>query len=72
MKDEKEKKEGRNSSKAGGLVANALIVEFLKNSASKNEVFESEASLQKEVIDKMNGIAKESNELANEKYELRY
>ena len=46
-------------------------MEFVNSPAVKNEVFASEASLQKEVIDKMNNIAKESKELAHEKYEVR-
>ena len=66
-----EKKSGRTSSKAGGLTANVQVVEFINSPAVKNEVFESEASLQKAVINKMNGIAKETKELKHEKYEVR-
>ena len=67
-----EKKSGRTSSKAAsGLRANPQVVDFLNSSAVKNETFASEASLQKEVIDKMNGIAKESKEMKNERYEVR-
>lgn len=37
----------------------------------KGEIFASETDLQKLVIDKMNGIAKQSTNFTNEKYELR-
>ena len=68
----KKQRSGRTSEKSGGLFANAQVVEFINGPAMKNVVFEDEASLQKEIIDKMNGIAKESMELKNEKYELRF
>ena len=56
----------REVKKPDGLVTNSQILEFINGDAVKLEVFASEASLQKDVIDKMNGIAKESKELSNE------
>ena len=47
-------------------------MEFINGPSLKGEVFACEDDLKKHIVNKMNGIAKETTELKNEKYELRF
>lgn len=51
---------------------NLSVVEFINSPVEKSKVFTSEQILQKELIDKLNGIAKVSSDFIDEQYELRF
>ena len=51
---------------------NPQIVEYINSSGMKEKVYENEASVVKEVVDKLNGITNQSSDLKNEQYELRF
>lgn len=52
---------------------NSQVVEFINSPYTQTTVFEDEASLQIDMVDKLNGVAKESSDhILLEKYELRF
>ena len=66
------KKTSSSSSESKAVFTNHSIVEFINLPEEKVRVFDSEQSLQRGLVDKLNGIARVSSDFIDEEYELRF